>query len=259
MPERFESKLETSERLEKKSLIVGMVGCMASGKTTLSKELGRRWGVEPIEEKYPDNPFLVPFYENLNPSGYNEFSFKSEMFFLTEKIKQLKSGGTLIDPALSMDLLYAKTHFEMGWMNAHEFSMYEDTLESLSLENGINYPNVHIGVRADLKDLEKRIRARNRKYEMFILENCPVYLARLSENVEEWMGEKDGKTYKLMLDTSSCSSFSDVETLALRAEIHIAAKFAGIMKLPNFPVNNTLGGVDDTFPGMSSESARLRR
>jgi len=42
--------LKGKEQLEKRTLVVGLVGCLASGKTTLSNELGQRWGIMPIEE-----------------------------------------------------------------------------------------------------------------------------------------------------------------------------------------------------------------
>jgi deoxyadenosine/deoxycytidine kinase len=221
--------------------------------------LGNRWGITPIEENYPENPYLVQFYENLSSSGYNQFSFKSEIFFLTEKVKQLKNGGKIIDPALSMDLLYAKTHHKMGWMDGYEFELYKDTLESLSIEKDIAYPDIHIIVRAGQEDLARRIVKRNRKYEMLILENCPEYLIGLSEAVDKWAGEKDDKTFKLILDTSATTTFSDVQSLAERVERHIAARFLDKFELPNFPASISQYKDCDFVPGIASDSARLRR
>ncbi len=102
-------EIKNTEVLNRQPLVIGAIGCLASGKTTLITELGRRWNLTPVEEKYPDNPFLAKFYEE--PA---EYSYKSQTFFLLSKVKQLKeidrTKVNLIDPALTMDFLYAKTH-----------------------------------------------------------------------------------------------------------------------------------------------------
>ena len=262
MSERFEGKIETGERLEQRPLIVGIVGCLGSGKTTLAGELGRRWGITPIEENYPANPFLRDYYDNLSPSGYNKYSFKSQLFFLTSKIEQLKQMGnhaSIVDPSLTMDYCYAKTHNKLGWMSDDEWHLYQDVFYTLSSQENIKYPDIHIAVTADFNDLQKRIFSRGRDYEMSVLERCPEYLSKLDEAVLEWASAEKDKSYVFIANTSGDHLKESVNQLSSRIESHIAAKFFGKLKLPNIPVRGLQNDYQDIVPGASSESTRLQR
>jgi len=247
------------ERIQRFGLTIGMVGCLASGKTTLAAELGRRWGLKPVEENYPENPFLARFYEN--PS---EFSFKSQVFFLTSKVEQLlrveKSSVSLIDPSLTMDFIYAKTHHKMGWMNDGEWNLYQNLFNTLSQKENLRYPDMHIVVLADQQDLQKRIVERDRPYEMWILKNYPEYLAKLSDSVEEWSKEKHKDTFIFIANTSAGFPGGSVGQLADRIESHILAHFGlnGRLTLPNIKPNLGVRS-EDYFPGISSESLRFAR
>lgn len=262
MPEIFEGKIEKGERLEQRPLVVGMIGCLGSGKTTLAGELGRRWGITPIEENYPANPFLKDFYKNLSASGYNEFSLKSQIFFLTSKIEQLKHVGnhaSIIDPSLVMDYCYAKTHSKLGWMSSDEWNLYQNLFYTLSGQDNLTYPDIHIAVTADLNDLQKRILSRGRDYEMSVLERCPEYLCKLDEAVLERASEEKDKSYVFIANTSGNNLKESVYQLSNRIESHIAAKFLGKFKLPNFSVRGLQNDYQDIVPGASSESTRLQR
>lgn len=252
-------EIGNKEVLSQKPLVIGMVGCLASGKTTLSKELGRRWGINPIEEAYPANPFLEKFYED--PP---EYSLKSQVFFLTSKIEQLEKiknvEASLIDPSLTMDYLYAKTHYKMGWMNHNEWNLYQNLFYALSGKDNLPYPDMHIVVVADQKDLEKRIVERDRPYEMWILKKYPQYLKNLSESVDEWVKESRGENYTFIANTSAEGQSSDVEGLANRIESHIQVRFAlkGNYVLPKIkPPLNSRG--EDSFPGKDGDSLRFIR
>ena len=251
--------LKGKEQLEKRTLVVGLVGCLASGKTTLSNELGQRWGIMPIEEKYPDNPFLEKFYEN--PP---EYSFRSQMNFLISKVEQLKNIDrnkvSLIDPSLDMDFIYARTHFKMGWMNENEWNLYQNVFFTLSGKEDLASPDMHVIVTADQVDLKKRIVDRGRKYEMWILKNYPAYLERLSESVQEWGSKNGNKSYIFIANTSAGGLTGDVKILANRVESHIRKEFGinGNFVLPEIkplPIADNY----DNYPGMSSESSRLKR
>lgn len=251
--------LEGKETLERRPLVLGLVGCLASGKTTLSEELARRWGIKPVEEKYPANPFLEEFYEN--PP---EYSFNSQVFFLTSKVEQLKgidrNKVTLIDPSLTMDFIYAKTHFKMGWMNGNEWNLYQNLFFTLANKDSLVYPDIHIIVTADQSELKQRIVDRGRKYEMWILKNYPEYLERLSESVNEWGAKEEKGSYKFIANTSAGGLSGSVDGLANRIESHVCKEFGINTKLilPNIkPV--LLTGSHDIYPGSGSESARFMR
>ena len=251
--------LEGREKLGKKSLVIGLVGCLASGKTTLSEELARRWGIEPIEENSPANPFLEKFYEDPN-----KYSFKSQVFFLSSKVEQLKSIDkskvSLIDPELNMDFIYAKTHFKMGWMNENEWNLYQNIFFTITTKDSLIYPDMHIIVTADQEELKQRIVDRGRNYEMWILKNYPEYLERLSESVNEWGMRGENNSYKFIANTSAGGSSGSVEQLADRIESHICREFGtnGKFVLPKIKPAFVLEN-HDIFPGSGGDVSRLRR
>ncbi len=60
-------------------------GNIGAGKTTLSNKLAKKYGARLILEQFTDNPFLPSFYKNPD-----RFAFPVELFFMTERHKQLQ-------------------------------------------------------------------------------------------------------------------------------------------------------------------------
>lgn len=190
-PTKVKMSSELKERLTEQPITFGVLGPIGAGKSTISKLLGERLGVPVIEERFSENPFLENFYANPK-----EWSYKSQTWFLTEKIKQLSeldfSRSQIIDPALEMDLIYAQTLHKIGFMEQREFNLYKDTFDGiydyLKEEGKIKKPDIFLVVNAPSSVLEKRIRERGRPYELVMLRKYPSYLANLKRNVEMFKG-----------------------------------------------------------------------
>lgn len=233
---------------QKRSLVIGLVGCLASGKTTLSAELGKRWGITPVEENYPANPFLEKFYEN--PP---EYSFRSQVNFLISKVEQLKALDknkvSIIDPELDMDFIYAKTHFKMGWMNENEWNLYQNIFYTITAKDNLVYPDVHVVVTTSQKEIKQRIIDRGRGYEMWILNNYPEYLEKLSDSVNEWANREEKNSFKFIAYTTKENAYGGVEHLANRIESHICSRFGinGNFIIPEIKPPK-LNGSSDYFP-----------
>lgn len=190
---------EVGERL-KRHIIVGLVGPVGAGKSTLAVELGKKWGVAPIEENFGTNPYLEDFY-----TSPGEYSFKCQEWFLEQKALQLASIDTsrisIIDPSIEMDFLYAETHRRLGWMTEAEWNRYRMAFISLRSKYGIEPPDISIVVNAnDTKVLLERIKTRGRKYELIMLESHPEYFLKLKETVDEWTLKKYPE--KIVFDAS---------------------------------------------------------
>ena len=71
---------------------VAIEGNIGSGKTTLSEMMARDYECNLILEQFADNPFLPYFYEDAQRYG-----FPLELFFMTERYKQLQALGTQQD------------------------------------------------------------------------------------------------------------------------------------------------------------------
>jgi deoxyadenosine/deoxycytidine kinase len=243
---------------EKKYLEVGFVGTIGAGKTELSGLLGKRWGIEPIEEKYPENPFLANFYNDPFADGA---SFKSQFWFMTEKIEQLKKVNTnevrIIDPSLVMDRLYAKTHHQMGYMKDEEWNLYRGVFETLTTEANITYPDMFVVVTADIDVLIQRIVDRGRPYEKWLLNNKD-YLVELQKAVEEWGKTPEKGVFKLPINTSD-TPIEEIELNAGRVEGYICREFGILGKhvLPNIPAPSV--STQDIYVSLGNESVRFKR
>lgn len=176
---------------------IDLMGPVGAGKSTLASLLGERWQAPILTEDFGENPFLADFYAD--PKG---FSFKSQMWFLDAKINQLKNQqGCLIDPALDMDALYAKTHKLMGWMGEDDWNLYENARQTLIQVSNIQKPDMYLLVNANSRTLIQRIKERKRGYELQMLEKTPEYFIKLSQTVDAWAEEMGKKVPIMRIDT----------------------------------------------------------
>lgn len=124
--------------------IEGAIGC---GKTTFSREVGRRLGYRVIEEPVDGNPYLEPFYseerrrDEERASGVehpapNRHAFGMQMFLLHVRymMQRLASDeatglggykGSILDRSLAGDRVFAAMHHEAGNISDLDWSTYE--------------------------------------------------------------------------------------------------------------------------------------
>lgn len=195
---------ELKERLIQEPKTIGILGPIGSGKTTLGGILSERLGVARVEENFPQNPFLENFYGS--PS---EYSFRSQLWFLKSTVDQLSelapNTSRILDPTNEMNYQFAKTHLDMGWMSQHEFNLYTEIYSIFEEKGQIKKPDLYIVLHTDMDVLVQRIRSRARPAEMLMLDNYPIYLLKLSRNVNSFMA---GNT--ISVDTSNTKSFDDI-------------------------------------------------
>lgn len=185
-------KVETSEKNIRYPLI-GVLGPMGSGKSTLTDLVVQLWNVPdyPVgkcEEFYEGNPFLNDFYNE--PERY---SFRSQTFFLESKIRQLKEvmpnlsqESIIVDPALEMDRIFARTQAGVGWMTDAELVVYENLYDVLKAERGIVDPDLYIVVNTSPDVIRQRVKERGREFELKILRDRPDYFDKLCDQVTEF-------------------------------------------------------------------------
>jgi deoxyadenosine/deoxycytidine kinase len=179
---------------------VGIVGILGSGKSTVACGLSAGVGIPRIEEQYPDNPFLPLFYEDPR-----RFSYKSQTWFLIQKIRQLASldGSGIIDPDDEMDECFAEAQFRMGFMSQGERELYRSQRKILREVSQIPPTDMFVWTDAPVAILKDRIRKRGRPYELLMLRKFPSYLAVLQETLGEWVDRTKGQRIVVRVDTAN--------------------------------------------------------
>lgn len=137
-------------------------GNIGSGKTTFSEMMARDYGCNLILEQFADNPFLPLFYDD--PKRY---AFPVELFFLTERYKQLQALGTQQDLFYSFlvsDYAFVKTLlFARNSLPNDEFRMFHKMWAVL--DASLPKPDLIVYLHRPVDVLQKLIAKRGRDYE----------------------------------------------------------------------------------------------
>lgn len=181
---------------------------MGSGKTTASKLLAESLGFKLFEEQVSENKFLPLYYKD--PTRW---SLQSQLFYLHEKVKQLKDIGTLLkgnsiiqDSPIYQDYFtYAKAQYILGHMTHDEFDLYEKYFNTI--QDNIVVPDLIIQLNTLVHTLQNRIMLRDRVYEKTIDKS---YLELLSRLQKEWVNSFT-HTKILVIDTDSINLVNDLQ------------------------------------------------
>ena len=159
---------------------VAIEGNIGSGKTTLAEMIAGDYSCNLILEQFADNPFLPYFYENPD-----QFAFPLELFFMTERYKQLQSLGLQHDlfyPFHLADYTFVKTLlFARKTLPEDEFRIFQKLY--LTLENSLPRPELILYLHRPIDVLFQHIAKRGRDYEQQIAAD---YLARIQETYFEY-------------------------------------------------------------------------
>jgi len=168
---------------------------MGSGKTTLANLLSLNLGFIHPEENFTGNKFLERFYDDMS-----RWAFHSQIFFLTEKAKQLiKLNGTLkrksivMEPDILQDVdVWARAQVYHKNMGIDEYRLYKKVYRMFapSLPN----PDLTIYLRASVPVLMDRIGKRRREFEREVPKKYLMILNTLNDRLAK-------KLKALVIDT----------------------------------------------------------
>ena len=137
-------------------------GNIGAGKTTLVRMLSRKWDAIPIYEQFTDNPFLPLFYQN--PERYG---FQVELFFMTERHKQLEEiqpKSDLFGNLYIGDYFFKKTLLFAGNnLNVEDYRLFKRFYDIL--ERTAPVPDLLVFLHREVPQLITQIRSRNRQIE----------------------------------------------------------------------------------------------
>jgi deoxyguanosine kinase len=148
---------------------IAIEGNIGAGKTTFCELLADEMNCRLILEQFTDNPFLPLFYEQ--PDRY---AFPVELFFMTERHKQLQEALTnpdifhplpidsgqvsIADYFFIKTLLFAKNN-----LNTEEFRLFQRLFEVLN--STYPKPELLVYLHRSVDDLLHNIKKRGRTYE----------------------------------------------------------------------------------------------
>lgn len=141
---------------------IAIEGNIGAGKTTFCEMLAQDFPCRLILEQFTDNPFLPLFYD-----APERYAFPVELFFMTERHKQLQANfaeGDLFTPLSISDYFFFKTRlFAKNNLNSEEFRLFSRLFEVLN--STFPKPDIILYLHRSVEDLMKNIRKRGRQYE----------------------------------------------------------------------------------------------
>ncbi|HLR47013.1 MAG TPA: deoxynucleoside kinase [Deinococcales bacterium] len=179
-------------------MYVAVAGNIGSGKSSLTRLVAERYGLNPVFEAVDENPYLEDFYERMDLYG-----FHSQIFFLARRLKQhlaqVNPGRHVVqDRTVYEDAaVFATNLHRQGIMSDRDFGSYWQLYEAVT--EALRAPDLLVYLRADLPKLRRQIERRGRGYESAISDS---YLLQLQELYEEWVSGYDASRL-LVIESSS--------------------------------------------------------
>lgn len=165
-----------------KKKFITIAGNIGIGKSTLVNLLSERTGWEPVFEAFEENPYLADFYKDMP-----RWSFNSQIFFLTRRLKQhfdlLQHQNSIIqDRSVYEDAeIFAQNLFRQGNMSQRDWDCYYDLYQTMTTM--LKPPDLVIYLKGSVETLRHRINQRGRDYELGIQD---AYLMQLNALYDEW-------------------------------------------------------------------------
>lgn len=156
-------------------------GNIGSGKTSLVDKLAFDFNARKLLEQFEDNPFLPLFYND--PERY---AFTVELFFMTERFKQLQnhiSTQDLFSKYLFTDFSFVKTLlFARKNLQEEEYKLFQMLFSVLN--KSFPTPDLMVYLHRDVKFLLNNIHERNRSFETNI---SGKYLLTIQDSYFEYL------------------------------------------------------------------------
>ncbi|MBK9735770.1 MAG: deoxynucleoside kinase [Saprospiraceae bacterium] len=155
-------------------------GNIGAGKTTFCNLIKEEYNCRLILEEFDDNPFLPLFYKEPD-----RFAFTVELFFMTERHKQLQRHllnqdlfreFTVSDYAFVKTLLFARKN-----LPEDEFRLFQKMFTVLN--QSFPKPDILVYFHRNVDILLKNIGGRGREYEKDI---TPEYLTQIQQSYFEY-------------------------------------------------------------------------
>lgn len=172
-------------------MLIGIAGMVGSGKSTLTRALAVRFGLQhALESVDEENPWLDRFYAG-GVDAMRATALPLQLHFLATRFESMRrirgaGGSWVLDRTWYEDAeIFARGHFEDGLMTPMEWALYRRLYLELLHSPAARPPRLMVYLHAPLDTILGRIRLRGRPKERDTEE---AYWAMLHARYERWIG-----------------------------------------------------------------------
>ena len=196
---------------------IGIAGIIGVGKSTLTVDVSKELGFEPILEEVNGNPYLERFYTDMK-----QYAAIMQIWLLNHRFRQHKEfvarislgriKGVVQDRTIWEDTIFARM------LNRHpsklisdlDYATYLDLFDNMVLQELV-YPQLLVYLDCDPETAMKRIAMRGRNMERTI---SIEYLVALRDNYLEFLDEMEDAGVRIL--RLNWEEFHDTKTVARR-------------------------------------------
>ncbi len=172
-------------------MLIGVAGMVGTGKTTLTRALAARFGLQlALESVDADNPWLESFYGG--PEEMRAYALQLQLHFLATRFASMRrmrglGGSWILDRTWYEDAdIFARGLFEQGLMTSDEWALYRALYAELLHSPAARPPRLLIYLHGPLDTIVERITTRGRSKE----KDTPLeYWAGLHHRYEQWIAQ----------------------------------------------------------------------
>jgi deoxyadenosine/deoxycytidine kinase len=210
-------------------MLIGVAGMVGTGKTTLSRALSARFGLQTaLESVDADNPWLESFYGG--PEEMRAYALHLQLHFLATRFASMRrmrgmGGSWILDRTWYEDAeIFARGLFEQGLMTPVEWTLYRRLYAELLHSPAARPPRLLIYLHGPLEVIVERIATRGRPREK---DASIDYWAALHGRYAQWIRDfrhcrvmaLDVRDYDLLTDPNAIEEIAGRLRVELEGEL----------------------------------------